>query len=77
LGKSDPVSGTNGYLPGKFPWVIREIEFIHTNGAVKSGDLMRLYSISRQAAGKELGRMTDLGLIRAEEKGRATRYVMA
>jgi Fic family protein len=53
------------------------IEFIHTNGSVKSGDLMRLYGISRQAAGKELARMTDLGLIRAEEKGRATRYVMA
>jgi len=53
------------------------IEFIHTNGSVKSGDLMRLYRISRQAAGKELGRMTEPGLIRAEEKGRATRYAIA
>jgi Fic family protein len=53
------------------------IEFIHARGSVKSGDLMQLYGISRQAAGKELGRMTELGLIRAEEKGRATRYVMA
>jgi len=44
---------------------------------VKSGDLMQLYGISRQAAGKELARMMELGLIRVEEKGRATRYVMA
>jgi DeoR/GlpR family transcriptional regulator of sugar metabolism len=53
------------------------IEFIHAHGSVKSGDLMRLYGISRQAAGKELRQMVGLGLIRAEEKGRATRYVTA
>jgi len=53
------------------------IEFIHTHGSIKSGDLMRLYGISRQAAGKELHQMVGLGLIRAEEKGRATRYVTA
>ena len=55
---------------------MRVIEFIHVHGSVKSGDLMQSYGISRQAAGKELGRMTELGLIRAEQKGRATRYVM-
>jgi hypothetical protein len=44
---------------------------------VKSGDLMLSYGISRQAAGKELIRMVELRLIRAEQKGRATRYVMA
>ena len=53
------------------------IEFIHTNGSVKSGDLMRLYGISRQAAGKELAQMVEQNLIRTEGKGRATRYVMA
>jgi Fic family protein len=53
------------------------IEYIHAHGSVKSGDLMRVYGISRQAAGKELSRMTELGLIRAEGKGRATRYVTA
>lgn len=53
------------------------IGFIHANGSVKSGDLMQSYGISRQAAGKELARMMELGLIRAEAKGRATRYVMA
>ena len=55
---------------------MRVIEFIHVHGSVKSVDLMQSYGISRQAAGKELGRMTELGLIRAEQKGRATRYVM-
>jgi Fic family protein len=44
---------------------------------VKSADLVQVYGISRQAAGKELARMVELGLIRAEQKGRATRYVMA
>jgi Fic family protein len=53
------------------------IEFIHTHGSVKSGDLMRLYGISRQAAGKELAQMVEQNLIRTEGKGRATRYVMA
>jgi hypothetical protein len=38
---------------------------------------MRVYGISRQAAGKELARMTELGFIRTEERGRATWYVMA
>ena len=52
------------------------IEFIYTHGSVKSGDLMRLYSISRQAAGKELAQMVEQNLIRTEGKGRATRYVM-
>jgi len=53
------------------------IEYIHANGAVKSGDLMRLYGISRQAAGKELVQMAGQNLIRPEGKGRATHYVMA
>ncbi len=53
------------------------IEYIHMHGSVKSGDLMRIYGISRQAAGKELKQMVDRGLLRAEGKGRATRYVTA
>ena len=39
-------------------------------GAGKSGDLMLLHGISRQAAGKERTRMKEPGLVRAEEKGR-------
>jgi Fic family protein len=53
------------------------IEFIHARGSVKSGDLVRLFHISRQAGGKELAHMVELGLVRTERKGRATRYVMA
>lgn len=52
------------------------IEFIHNQGSVKSGDLMRLYGISRQAAGKDLGQMVEQNLIRTDGKGRSTRYVM-
>ncbi|MGD0079725.1 MAG: Fic family protein [Methanoregula sp.] len=52
------------------------IEYIHAHGSVKSGDLMRLYGISRQAAGKELAGMIERNLIKTERKGRATQYVM-
>jgi len=37
---------------------------------------MRLYGISRQAAGKELTQMVEQNLIRTEGKGRASWYVM-
>jgi Fic family protein len=50
---------------------------LFARGSVKSGELVRLYGFSRQAAGKELKQMVGLGLVRAEEKGRATRYVTA
>ncbi|MDO9033705.1 MAG: Fic family protein [Methanoregula sp.] len=52
------------------------IEYIHANGSIKSGDLMRLYGISRQAAGKELAGMLERNLIKTERKGRATQYVI-
>jgi len=52
------------------------IEFIHTHGSIRSGDIISLYGISRQAAGKELEKMVELNLIRIDGKGRATRYVM-
>ncbi len=52
------------------------IEFIHAHGSVKSGDLMRQYGISRQAAGKELATMVEQNLIRIDGKGRTTRYVI-
>jgi len=68
------VAGGQVALSGR---QMKIIEFIHANGSVKSGDLMLQFAISRQAAGKELARMTGLGIIRAAGKGRATRYVMA
>jgi Fic family protein len=52
------------------------IEHIHAHGSVKSGDLMRLFGISRQAAGKELAQMVERNLLKTEGKGRATQYVM-
>jgi predicted transcriptional regulator len=53
------------------------IEYIHAHGPVKNGDLMRLYGISRKAAGKELMQMVENNVIRVDGKGRATLYVMA
>jgi len=48
------------------------IEYIHANGSIKSGDLMQLYGISRQAAGKERAGMLERNLIKRKRKGRAT-----
>jgi DeoR/GlpR family transcriptional regulator of sugar metabolism len=70
---------TGRWLAGKVALTGRQmkiIEFIHAHGSVKSGDLMRLYGISRQAAGREPGQMAGQNLIRTEGKGRTTRYVM-
>lgn len=53
------------------------IEFIHARGPVKNADMVQAYGISRQAAGKELARMVELGLIRTGKKGRAAGSVMA
>ena len=52
------------------------IEFIHTHGSIKNGDIMSLYDISRWTAGKELAKMVEQNLIRIDGKGRATRNVM-
>jgi len=56
---------------------IPKAHFGKIHGSVKSGDLMRLYGISRQAAGKELKQGVGPGLIREEGKVCATRYVTA
>lgn len=52
------------------------IEFTHTHGSIKSGDIMNLYGISRQVAGKELAKLVEQNLIRTNGKGSTTRYVM-
>jgi len=57
-------------------WQMKIIEFIHAHGSIKSGDIMTLYGISRQAAGKDIAKMVELNLIRIDGKERAKWYVM-
>jgi Fic family protein len=52
------------------------IEFIHTNGSVKSSDLVAMFRISRQAALKELTGLVEKDLIQREGDRRGARYIM-
>jgi len=52
------------------------IEFIHTNGSVKSSDLVSRFKISRQAALKELTSMVEKNLVQREGDRRGARYVL-
>ncbi|OPX62200.1 MULTISPECIES: Fic family protein [unclassified Methanoregula] len=55
---------------------MRIIEFIHANGSVKSGDLVSMFRISRQAALRELTSMMEKDLILREGDRRGARYVL-
>lgn len=58
---------TGRWLAGRwlfFKQQMKIIEIIHAHGSLKSGYVMRLYGISRQAAGKELAQMVEQNLIR-------------
>lgn len=53
------------------------IEYLHTNGSVKSSDIARICHISRQAALNELNAMREKGLLAREGEGRGVRYLLA
>jgi Fic family protein len=55
---------------------MRVIEFIHTHGSVKSSDLASMFSISRQAALKELTALVEKDLLKREGDRRGARYVL-
>jgi predicted HTH transcriptional regulator len=55
---------------------MRVIEFIHTNGSVKSSDLVAMFRISRQAALKELTALGEKGLLQREGDRRGARYIL-
>lgn len=52
------------------------VEFIHANGSVKSGDLVSMFRISRQAALKELSALVEKGVLKREGDRRGARYVL-
>jgi hypothetical protein len=55
---------------------MRVIEFIHAHGSVKSGDLVTLFKISRQATLKELTGMGKKDLIQCESERWGARYIL-
>ncbi|MEA2052079.1 MAG: HTH domain-containing protein [Euryarchaeota archaeon] len=52
------------------------VEFINTAGKITSGDIQKMFKISRQAAHKELKALMELGVIKSQGEGRATYYVL-
>ena len=54
----------------------RRRKIINTAGKITSGDIQKMFKISRQAAHKELKALMELGVIKSQGEGRATYYVL-
>jgi Fic family protein len=52
------------------------VEIINTAGKITSGDIQKMFKISRQAAHKEIKALIELGVIKSQGEGRATYYVL-
>lgn len=52
------------------------VEFINTAGKITSGDIQRMFKISRQAAHKEIKALMELGVIKSQGVGKATYYIL-
>jgi predicted HTH transcriptional regulator len=52
------------------------VEIINITGKITSGDIQKMFKISRQAAHKELKALMELGVIKSQGVGRATYYVL-
>lgn len=56
---------------------MRIIEHIQAAGKITSGDVAKMFTISRQAALKEISKLVKLGIIKLEGRGRGAYYVIA
>lgn len=52
------------------------IEFIHKNGEITSGDMQRIFKITRQAVNKEIKKLLALKVIEMKGSGREVYYVI-
>jgi Fic family protein len=52
------------------------VEFITTTGKITSGDIQKMFGISRPAAYKEITKLIELDIIEQRGSGRSTYYVM-
>src|ERR1035437_204766 len=55
---------------------MRIVEFINQNGKINTGDITGMFKITRQAALKEIGKLSETGIIKMKGKARASYYVM-
>ena len=55
---------------------MKVIEFIQRNGKITAGDVVDMFKITRQAALKELSKLTELKVIALRGKGRGAHYVL-
>lgn len=53
------------------------VEFINQNGRITNRDVRDMFKISDRAALKEVRKLLDLKVIKAEGKGRSLNYVLA
>lgn len=56
---------------------IRIIEFINQNGRIRNRDIREMFKISDRAALKEIRKLLDLKVVKAEGKGRSLSYVLS
>lgn len=52
------------------------IEHLQRNGRITTGDMAKMFGITRQAALKELSKLVELEVIKLEGKGRGAHYVL-
>jgi len=50
------------------------VEFIQANGKITSGDIQKMFNITRQAVNKEVKKLIGLGLIEMKGAGRKSYY---
>ena len=53
------------------------IDHIQRNGQITTGELKKMFNISKQAALKELSMLVELEVIKPEGKGRGAYYAIA
>lgn len=52
------------------------IEHLRRNGRITTGDMAKMFGVTRQAALKELSKLANLEVIKLEGKGRGAHYVL-
>ena len=53
------------------------VEYINQNSKIATGDISKMFEITRQAALKEVSKLVDLDVVKLRGKGRGAHYVLA
>lgn len=52
------------------------LEYIQRNGRITSGEIQKMFKISRQAAYKEIKKLISIDVIEAKGSGKAIYYII-